>query len=213
MVELGEEGGGVEVGGEELVVVAVVVGGEELVAGELGLGAGEVDLELAELVLEEGDDADAAVDGVPQAHVGLVRQRVHRVLPLLRLQLVQQLRHVARPEHLVHVRKLGRLVRRKIRREHALRLALSPQELARRARRRRPRPRPPRPSRPPRHRRHHFLSLDRLPAHHQSNQIVLFISCLIKSIGPKHTALTEFTHKVHILSLYIPADDDGKNEK
>nr|GMC54061.1 muscle M-line assembly protein unc-89-like isoform X2 [Ipomoea batatas] len=81
------------------------------------------------------DDADAAVDGVAEPHVSLVSQRVHGVLALVRLQLVQQLRHVARAEHLVHARELLRLIRREIRREHALRLALPPQKLASRARR------------------------------------------------------------------------------
>nr|GMC50190.1 serine, glycine, tyrosine and glutamine-rich protein-like [Ipomoea batatas] len=106
-----------------------------LVLGQLGFGAAEVHLELAELVLEQRDDADAAVDGVAEPHVRLVSQRVHGVLALVRLQLVQQLRHVARAEHLVHARELLRLIRREIRREHALRLALPPQKLASRARR------------------------------------------------------------------------------
>ena len=110
----------------------------DLVLGELEAGAGEVLLELAELVLEDGDDAAAAVDGVAEAHVGLVRQRVHRVLPLVRVELIQQLGHVARAEHPVHVHELLRVVRREVGREHAVRLALAPQELARRARRPRP---------------------------------------------------------------------------
>ncbi|BAS85263.1 Os03g0612450, partial [Oryza sativa Japonica Group] len=88
-----------------------------------------------ELLLEDGDVGDAAVDGVAEARLGLVRQRVHGVLPLLRLQVVEQLRHVARAEHLVHVGELGRLVRREVGREHAPLRALPPQQLARRARR------------------------------------------------------------------------------
>ncbi|RZS15127.1 hypothetical protein BHM03_00046924 [Ensete ventricosum] len=38
-------------------------GGGGLVLGELGHGGRQVDTELAKLALEEGDDADAAVDG------------------------------------------------------------------------------------------------------------------------------------------------------
>jgi hypothetical protein len=108
---------------------------EHLVLGELVLGAGEVLLELAEVVLEDGDDADAAVDGVAEAHVGLVGERVHGVLALEGVELVQQLGHVARAEDTVHVHELLRVVRREVGREHAVRLALAAEELARRARR------------------------------------------------------------------------------
>lgn len=45
---------------------------EVLVLGELGLGAAEVHLELAELMLEKRDNTNAAVDRVTEAHVSLV---------------------------------------------------------------------------------------------------------------------------------------------
>lgn len=93
-------------------------------------------MELAELVLEEGDDADAAVDGVAQPHVGLVGEGVDGVLALVGLELVEELGDVAGAEDLVDVGEFLGLVRREVRREHALRLALPPEELAGGARRR-----------------------------------------------------------------------------
>jgi hypothetical protein len=84
-------------------------------------------------VLEDGDDADAAVDGVAEAHVGLVGEGVHGVLALEGVELVQQLGHVARAEDAVHVHELLRVVRWEVGREHAVRLALATQELARSA--------------------------------------------------------------------------------
>lgn len=45
-----------------------------LVLGELRFCEGEIDFELAELVLEERDHADAAVDGVSEPHISFVRQ-------------------------------------------------------------------------------------------------------------------------------------------
>lgn len=94
---------------EELVVVEVVVAGaadeveahvlglvvgrdeavardaQRLVPGQLRLGAGEVHLELPELVLQQRDDADAAVDGVAEAHVGLVGEGIDGVFTLVRV--------------------------------------------------------------------------------------------------------------------------------
>ena len=55
---------------------------------------------------------------------------VDRRRAVLRVQLVQYLGNVARPEDLVRVRKLERLVRREVRREYAFRCALPPQEFA-----------------------------------------------------------------------------------
>ena len=50
--------------------MAVVV--LHLDAEDLGLGEGELHLELGDLLLEVGDGADAAVHGVPRACVRLV---------------------------------------------------------------------------------------------------------------------------------------------
>lgn len=116
VVEHGEEGGGADEGGELL------------------LGVDEVGLNLVEAVLEDGDEADAAVDRVSEAELGLVRQRVHRVLPLGHVEVAEDLGHVAGPEHLVDVGELLRLVRREVRGVHALQRALPPEKLARRAR-------------------------------------------------------------------------------
>jgi hypothetical protein len=106
-----------------------------LVLGQLVAGAGELLLDLAEAVLEDGDDADAAVDGIAEAHVGLVGERVDGVLALVGVELVEDLGDVAGAEDAVHVHKLLRIVRREIGREHAVRLALAPEELAGGARR------------------------------------------------------------------------------
>lgn len=95
----------------------------------------ELDLDLPELMLEHRDEAHATVDGVPETRLGLVRQGLNGVVSLRGAELVQKLRHVAGAENLVHVREPLRVVRGKVRREHALLRALSPQTLARRARR------------------------------------------------------------------------------
>lgn len=118
-----------------------------LVLGQLGLGASEVHLQLAKLVLEDGNDADAAVNWVAEAHLGLVGQGVDRILSLVGGKLVEKLGDVARPEDLVHVCEFLRLIGREVGREDAVGLALAPQELAsgaggaRRRRRRHRRPR------------------------------------------------------------------------
>jgi hypothetical protein len=52
-------------------------------AEDLGPGKGELHLELRDLLLEVGDGADAAVDRVPHARVGLVHAAAHRILSLL----------------------------------------------------------------------------------------------------------------------------------
>ena len=80
-------------------------------------------------MLEERDDADAAVNRISEAHVGFVSQGVDGVLALMRVELVEQLRDVAGAKHLVDVRKLLGLVRWEVRREYALRLALPPEKL------------------------------------------------------------------------------------
>jgi hypothetical protein len=54
-----------------------------LEAEDLGLGKGELHLELGDLLLKVGDGADTAVDRVPHARVGLVHEAAHRILSLL----------------------------------------------------------------------------------------------------------------------------------
>ena len=67
--------------------MAVVV--LHLDAEDLGLGEGELHLELGDLLLEEGDGADAAVHRVPHARVRLVHQAAHSVRSLLSRQLLE----------------------------------------------------------------------------------------------------------------------------
>jgi len=105
------------------------------VRGEFLLGVVEFGLQLLEAVLEDGDETHAAIDGVPQTRLGLVGEGLNRVLALRRVEFVEKLGDVARPEHLVHVGKALRVVRRKIRREHALLRALPALNLAGGARR------------------------------------------------------------------------------
>ena len=57
-------------------------------AEDLGLGKGELHLELGNLLLEVGDGADAAVDRVPHPCVGLVHHAANRIGPLLSRQLL-----------------------------------------------------------------------------------------------------------------------------
>jgi len=95
--------------------------------------AGKLLLDLAKAMLEDGDDADAPIDGVAEPHVRLIGERVHGVLALVGVQLVEDLGDVAGAEDTVHVHELLRVVRREIGREHAVRLALASEELARRA--------------------------------------------------------------------------------
>jgi hypothetical protein len=102
-----------------------------LVFREFRFGATEVHLKLAKLVLEERDDSHATVDGVTETHVSLIGERIHGVLALVGVQLVQKLRHVACPKHFVHVCKFLGLVRWEIWCKNALRLAFAPQKLAR----------------------------------------------------------------------------------
>ena len=98
------------------------------------MGSHEIGVNLPELVLEKRDEAHAAVDGVLQARLRFISQRVHGGFALRRVQLVQQLGYVAGAEDLVQVRELLRQVRWEIRREHALLRALSPLQLTRRTR-------------------------------------------------------------------------------
>lgn len=122
-----------------MVVVMVVAGvGEELaegcgadVRGELLFGIVEIVLHLLQLVLEEGDVANATVNRVAKPRLGLVSKRIDGIFSLRRRELVQELGDVARPEDPVHVGELLWLVRREVGREDASLGALAPQELAR----------------------------------------------------------------------------------
>jgi hypothetical protein len=121
----GGVGGGPDVGSE------LLAHGSELVTG------------LLDPELEDGDVGHASVDGVAEARVGLVGERVDGILPLRVRELVEELGDVAGAEHPVHVGELDRVVGREVGREHAPPRALAPEELARRARRARRRGRHP----------------------------------------------------------------------
>lgn len=83
------------------------------------------------LLLESEDVSDAAIDGVSEAGLRLVANGDDGVEALVRRDVEEQLRHVARPKHLVHRREVGgALLRVEIRREYAPGHALPPQELA-----------------------------------------------------------------------------------
>ena len=84
------------------------------------------------MLLEGEDGGDAAVDGVGESRLRLVRDRHHSVVAAGQRHLLQQLRHVAGPKHFVHRRKpSGPLLRRKVRRKDAAPHTLAPQKLAR----------------------------------------------------------------------------------
>lgn len=108
---------------------AVTGDSQVLVLGELRFGTAEIHLELAELVLEDRDDAHAAVNWVSEPHVSLISQGVDGVFALVWVQFVEKLRHVAGTKHFVHVGKLLGLVRWEVWRKHTLRLTLSPEKL------------------------------------------------------------------------------------
>lgn len=58
-------------------------------AEDLGLGQGELHLELGDLLLEVGDGADAAVDRVSHARVGLVHQAANGISSLMSRQFLE----------------------------------------------------------------------------------------------------------------------------
>lgn len=101
-----------------------------LVPGELGFGAIKVHLELAELVLEERDDPDAAVDGVTEPHLGLIGEGIDGVFTLVRVQVVEELGDVASAEDSVDVGELLRLIGWEVRCKCTLGLAFAAQKLA-----------------------------------------------------------------------------------
>ena len=98
---------------------------------EHGGELGRLDLELA---LQAEDEAVAAADGVLRAHVGLVDERAHGVGAELRPELLERLEDVADPEETVRVEEAPLLVGGEVGRERAVRVALAPLVLARRAR-------------------------------------------------------------------------------
>lgn len=61
------------------------------IGGEFFLCVVEVVLDLAELVLKDGDEADAAVDGVAEAGLGLVGEGVDGVFSLGGAELLEEL--------------------------------------------------------------------------------------------------------------------------
>jgi hypothetical protein len=96
----------------------------------------EVEREERYLLLQREDVGDAAVDGVAQPGLRLVGDGGRRLAPVAGGHLLQQLGRVAGAEDLVDGGELLRpVLRAEVRREHALRRALAPQELARPARR------------------------------------------------------------------------------
>ena len=62
---------------------AVAGDAEVLIFGEFGFGTTKVHLKLTELVLEERDNSDTAIDGVTEAHVSLVGQGIHGIFTLV----------------------------------------------------------------------------------------------------------------------------------
>jgi hypothetical protein len=112
------------------IVVVVVLEQVELVSGD-----GELVLELGDLVLQNGDDAQAAVHWVLFARVGLVRDGLHGVLALAGVHVLEDAQDVGDAEQLVHVLEPLGLVGREVGRQGAVRRALPALVLARRARR------------------------------------------------------------------------------
>lgn len=90
-------------------------------------------LELSHLALEVGDGANAAVDGVTEAGVGLVSEGVDGVVALVGRDLGENLADVAGAEHLVDFGELLGLVGVEVRGENAVRGAPPLQKLASRA--------------------------------------------------------------------------------
>lgn len=103
---------------------------EELLAGSVKLL-----LEFGHLVLQHGDDAQAAVHGVLLPGVGLVRDGFYRVLALRWVDVFEDAQDVGDAEELVHVGEAFGLIRGEVGGERAVRGALPALVLARRARR------------------------------------------------------------------------------
>lgn len=85
----------------------------------------------SDLLLQCENGGDAAMDWVGQPRLSLVRYRDHCVMPPISRDVQQELRHVARPENLVHRREpCGTLVRPEVWCKYAAAHALPPKELA-----------------------------------------------------------------------------------
>lgn len=86
---------------------------------------------ITNLLLQGEYSRHTTIHGVRHPGLRLIADGDNSVVPSPGGHLLQQLRHVAGPEHLVHSREPRRtLVRPKVRGEHAPRHALAPQELA-----------------------------------------------------------------------------------
>lgn len=94
-------------------------GGGGGVSNQISIGGVEFLLKTKDVTLEDGDGTDAAVDGVFHAGLSLVGKRVYSVLPLVGLDLVEDLAHIARSEYLVDVGEFGRLLGWEVGREYA----------------------------------------------------------------------------------------------
>jgi hypothetical protein len=133
---LGEAHGDLEGGGR---AAALPDGGHDHpgagVAREVRVRDGELVLQLRHLPLQDRDGAHAPVDGVLDARVGLVGERIHGVLALVHRELVQQLGDIAGAEDLMDIGEFVGLVGGEVGREHTFRRTLAAQKLARGARR------------------------------------------------------------------------------
>lgn len=105
------------------------------VAGDFLPDGIELRLERLCLLLERGDGAHAAVDGIADARVGLVHQAAGGVGALILWHLHQHLGHIAGAEDFVHAREFLGLVRGEVGRERAFLRAPPSEQLARSTRR------------------------------------------------------------------------------
>lgn len=67
---------------------------------------------------------------IPEAHFGLISKGIDSILALLRLQFIEKFCDIACTKYFMHICKLLWLIRWKVRRKYALRLALSAQGFA-----------------------------------------------------------------------------------
>lgn len=104
-----------------------------VVLAELDLNFWELSVGLLKLLLEKTDVADAAKDWIVYAEISLVHERPHSFCPLVRLDFVEDLGHIALSEHAVHVEEPLEVVRREIWCEDAVGVALAAQVSAGRA--------------------------------------------------------------------------------
>lgn len=97
---------------------------------QVGVSGVELLLKPLDLFLEESDGADAAVDGVSDASLGLVGEGIDGVFSLVRRELVEELRDVTGTEYFVDVGEFLRLFGWEVRSENTTWQAFSPEELA-----------------------------------------------------------------------------------